>query len=114
MCCSPWSRKELDMTKRLTGTDSVTECNFLFPTHSKAGKPKVWCLKQRKVYHRAKKGGQVAHAQTPELPDGFLGEHFFFFSFQFYLFIYFSLYNIVLVLPYTDMNLPWVYMSSQT
>ena len=87
MCCSPWSRKELDMTKRLTGTDSVTECNFLFPTHSKAGKPKVWSLKQRKVYHRAKKGGQVAHAQTPELPDGFLGEHFFFF-FVSVLFIY--------------------------
>ena len=33
------------------------------------------------------------------------------FFFQFYLFIYF-LYNIVLVLPYIDMNLPWVYMCS--
>ena len=31
------------------------------------------------------------------------------FFFQFYLFIY----NIVLVLPYIDMNLPWVYMCSQ-
>ena len=30
----------------------------------------------------------------------------------FYLFIYFLLYNIVLVLPYIDMNLPWVYMCS--
>ena len=29
---------------------------------------------------------------------------------QFYLFI--LLYNIVLVLPYTDMNLPWVYLCS--
>ena len=38
---------------------------------------------------------------------------FFFFSFlsQFYLFI-FLLYNIVLILPYIDMNLPWVYMCS--
>ena len=32
------------------------------------------------------------------------------FFFQFYLFI--LLYNIVLVLPYIDMNLPWVYMCS--
>ena len=34
---------------------------------------------------------------------------------QFYLFIYFLLYNIVLVLTYIDMNvmnLPWVYMYS--
>ena len=38
--------------------------------------------------------------------------HFiFFFFFQFYLFI-FLLYNIVLVLPYIDMNQPWVYMYS--
>ena len=36
----------------------------------------------------------------------------FFFFFQFYLFIYFLLYNIVLVLPYSDMTLPWVYMCS--
>ena len=35
-----------------------------------------------------------------------------FFFFQFYLFIYFLLYNIVLVLPYSDMTLPWVYMCS--
>ena len=28
------------------------------------------------------------------------------------LFIFFLLYNIVLVLPYIDMNLPWVYMCS--
>ena len=37
--------------------------------------------------------------------------HRLFFFFQFYLFIYF-LYNIVLVLPNIDMNLPWVYMCS--
>ena len=33
------------------------------------------------------------------------------FFFQFYLFIY-LLYNIVLALPYIDMNLPWLYMCS--
>ena len=35
-------------------------------------------------------------------------------KFLFYLFIYFILllYNILLVLPYIDMNLPWVYMCS--
>ena len=43
--------------------------------------------------------------------------HAFFFSFNFfiyffYLFIYLLLYNIVLVLPYTDMDPPWVYMCS--
>ena len=37
---------------------------------------------------------------------------FFFSSFSFYLFI-FLLYNIVLVLPYINMNLPWVYTCSQ-
>ena len=36
---------------------------------------------------------------------------FFFFFFQFYLFIY-LLYNIVLVLPYIDMNPAWLYMCS--
>ena len=35
----------------------------------------------------------------------------FFFFFQFYLFIY-LLYNIVLVLPYIDMNPAWLYMCS--
>ena len=34
------------------------------------------------------------------------------FFFKFYLFIYFLLYNMVLVLPYIGMNLPWVYMCS--
>ena len=33
-------------------------------------------------------------------------------SVYFYLFIYFLLYNIVLVLPYINMNLPWVYTCS--
>ena len=40
---------------------------------------------------------------------------FFFYAFLLlnYLFIYFLLYNIVfLVLPYIDMNLPWIYMCS--
>ena len=41
----------------------------------------------------------------------FLGLITIFFK-QFYLFINFLLYNIVLVLPYIDMNLPWVYMCS--
>ena len=36
---------------------------------------------------------------------------FFFFNFYFYFIL---LYNTVLVLPYTDMNPPRVYMSSQT
>ena len=36
---------------------------------------------------------------------------FFFFNFNFYFIL---LYNTVLVLPYIDMNPPWVYMSSQT
>ena len=35
----------------------------------------------------------------------------FFFNFYFYFIL---LYNTVLVLPYTDMNQPWVYMSSQS
>ena len=35
----------------------------------------------------------------------------FFFNFYFYFIL---LYNTVLVLPYIDMNLPWVYMSSQS
>ena len=30
----------------------------------------------------------------------------------FFSFIYLLLYNIVVVLPYIDMNLPWVYMCS--
>ena len=34
-----------------------------------------------------------------------------FFNFYFY---YILLYNTVLVLPYIDMNQPWVYMSSQS
>ena len=34
------------------------------------------------------------------------------FFFNLSLFIYFLLYNIVLVLPYIDMNLPWVCMCS--
>ena len=34
-----------------------------------------------------------------------------FFFYQF-LFIYLFIYNIVLVLPYIDMTLPWVYMCS--
>ena len=33
---------------------------------------------------------------------------------KFYLFIYFLLYNIVLVLPYFSLNPPWVYMCSQS
>ena len=37
--------------------------------------------------------------------------YFFFFNFYFYFIL---LYNTVLVLPYTDMNQPWVYMSSQS
>ena len=36
---------------------------------------------------------------------------FFFFNFNFYFIL---LYNTVLLLPYIDMNPPWVYMSSQT
>ena len=36
---------------------------------------------------------------------------FFFFNFYFYFIL---LYNTVLVLPYIDMNQPWVYMSSQS
>ena len=36
---------------------------------------------------------------------------FFFFNFYFYFIL---LYNTVLVLPYIDMNLPRVYMSSQS
>ena len=36
------------------------------------------------------------------------------FSFSLYLFIYILLYNTVLVLPYIDMNLPGMYMSSQS
>ena len=36
---------------------------------------------------------------------------FIFFNFYFYFIL---LYNTVLVLPYIDMNLPWVYMSSQS
>ena len=35
-----------------------------------------------------------------------------FFFLKHYLFIYFLLYNIILVLPYIDMNPPWVYMCS--
>ena len=38
---------------------------------------------------------------------------FFFFFFNFY-FCFILLYNTVLVLPYIDMNPPWVYMSSQS
>ena len=38
----------------------------------------------------------------------------FLFFFIIYLFIYISLYNTVLVLPYIDMNLPRVYISSQS
>ena len=34
--------------------------------------------------------------------------------FLFFNFYFFLLYNTVLVLPYIDMNPPWVYMSSQT
>ena len=43
--------------------------------------------------------------------DRLIFDKFFFFIY-FHLFIYFLLYNIVLVLPYTDMNPPWVYMCS--
>ena len=43
----------------------------------------------------------------------FLHLCFFFFFFNFY-FCFILLYNTVLVLPYTDMNPPRVYMSSQT
>ena len=39
------------------------------------------------------------------------GKNFLFFNFYFYFIL---LYNTVLVLPYIDMNLPWVYMSSQS
>ena len=37
---------------------------------------------------------------------------FFFFFFPVLIIYLFILYNIVLVLPYIDMNQPWVYMSS--
>ena len=47
-------------------------------------------------------------------PDGeFCAIFFFLFYLNFY-FYFISLYNTVLVLPYIDMNLPRVYMSSQT
>ena len=38
-------------------------------------------------------------------------KHFFFFNFYFYFIL---LYNTILVLPYIDMNQPWVYMSYQS
>ena len=38
----------------------------------------------------------------------------FFFALYFFIFICFLLYNIVLVLPYINMNLPWVYTCSQS
>ena len=41
----------------------------------------------------------------------FLNVELLFFNFNFYFIL---LYNTVLVLPYIDMNPPWVYMSSQT
>ena len=42
-------------------------------------------------------------------PDCFTGEFFF----QFYfIYLFVLLYNIVLVLPYIDLNPPWVYMCS--
>ena len=44
-------------------------------------------------------------------PDAMIFVFFFFFNFYFYFIL---LYNTVLVLPYIDMNLPRVYMSSQT
>ena len=48
--------------------------------------------------------------------SGFLFFFFFFWSNFFFffsvVFIYLLLYNIVLVLPYIDMNLPWVYTCS--
>ena len=45
----------------------------------------------------------------------FLSVLYVFFIFIFILFIYlFLLYNTVLVLPYINMNLPWVYISSQS
>ena len=50
----------------------------------------------------------------------FISLFFYFFTFlifliffKFLLIFIFLLYNAVLVLPYTDMNQPWVYMSSQ-
>ena len=53
------------------------------------------------------------------LEVGLCSYHFFFFnlriSFFFNFYFYFILlYNTVLVLPYIDMNPPWVYMSSQS
>ena len=51
--------------------------------------------------------------------NNFLKYYFSFLSFFFpgifiYLFIFILIYNTVLVLPYIDMNLPRVYMSSQS
>ena len=37
---------------------------------------------------------------------------FFFLTFISFIYLFILLYNIVLVLPYIDMNLPWVYMCS--
>ena len=44
-------------------------------------------------------------------PDPFSKWHSFFLIFNFYFIL---LYNTVLVLPYIDMNPPWVYMSSHS
>ena len=53
---------------------------------------------------------------TQEDPHGNVEQtcYFFFFPDFIYLFIYFLLYNTVLVLPYINMNLPRVYMCSQS
>ena len=49
---------------------------------------------------------------APGVPGaGPLAAFLFFFNFNFYFIL---LYNTVLVLPYIDMNPPWVYMRSQT
>ena len=50
----------------------------------------------------------------PHLSFLLFGNHKFVLFFLLYLFIYFLLYNIVLVLPYFNMNPPWVYMCSQS
>ena len=44
----------------------------------------------------------------------FYFHHLIFFFFSFFNLFFILLYNTALVLPYIDMNLPWVYMSSQT
>ena len=51
---------------------------------------------------------KTAYQKCPKIKADFFS---FFFNFYFYFIL---LYNTVLVLPYTDMNPPWMYMQSQT